>query len=327
MAGVGGDALGGVHGHRVPQMGVLAQVVPGQDGDGAVVETPRRDPSHGGVDGEDLPTLSVANRIGVGTTVGAGGDVGGVLAGDHHVADRDAVPARGGHGGRIVADPLGVDADVEGIGHLPPIGDEQTVAAGGDVGRPGRHGVVGHGDLIPDVQPLVAAVPAHCAAQRRRPTVADRQRGVALVVVVHPPHLRQALRPGQIGDQLGEGAAALGDRCELVLVTDQHDLGAGGRGHLQQPAQVLGADHAGLVDDDHGVGVEDLGAALEAAQQRVQGGAVVASLFADRDVDRAPGGSGHQNAFPGQVCGGAQRSQGVGFSGPCGGAERLYEPF
>ena len=117
------------------------------------------------------------------------------------------------------------------------------------------------------------------------------------------------MRPRQIGDQLGEGAAALRDRCELVLVTDQHDLRSGGGGPLQQPAQVLGADHAGLVDDDHGVGVEDLLAALEAAQQRVQGGPVIARLLAHRHVDRTPGGSGHQNAFPGVVCGGAQRSQ------------------
>ena len=146
-------------------------------------------------------------------------------------------------------------------------------------------------------------------------------------MIAHPPHLRQALRPRQISNELGEGAAALGDRCELVLVTDQHDLGAGGGGLLQQPAQVLGADHAGLVDDDHGVGVEDLLAALEAAQQRVQGGPVVAGLFAHRDVDRTPGGSGHQNAFPGPVRGGAQRPKGVGFPGPCRGAERLYEPF
>ncbi|SIN23693.1 Uncharacterised protein [Mycobacteroides abscessus subsp. abscessus] len=327
VAGVGGDALGGVHGHRVPQMGVLAQVIARQDRDRAVVETPRRDPPHIGVDGEDLPALSVANRIGVGTTVGAGGDVGGVLSGDHHVADRDAVTARGGHGGRIVADSLGVDADVDRIGHLPPIGDQQTVTAGDDVRPPGRHGVIGHGDLIPAVQPLVTAVPAHRAAQRRRPTVADRQRDVALVVIVHPPHLRQALRPRQIGDQLGEGAAALRDRRQLVLITNQHDLGAGAGGHLQQPAQVLSADHACLVDDDHGVDVEDLGAALEAAQHRVQGGPVVAGLLAHRHVDRTPGRSGHQNAFPGIVRRSAQRSQGVGFPGPCRGAERLYEPL
>lgn len=47
------------------------------------------------------------------------------------------------------------------------------------------------------------------------------------------------------------------------------------------------------------MGVEDLLAALEAAQQRVQRGPVVTGLLAHCHVDRTPGGSGHQNSFSG----------------------------
>ena len=194
-----------------------------------------------------------------------------------------------------------MNPNVDRIGYLPPIGNEQCVSAGGDVGLPRRPCVISHGDCVPGVEAVGAAIPAHGSAQRGRTALPYGQRGVALVVVVHPPHLGQSLGPGQIGDQLGEGAATLSDRCELVLVPDSHHLRPGGGGGVEQRAQVLGADHAGLVDDDQGVTIEDLGTALELTQQRIESGTLVASLLAHRHVDCTPGGSGHQNAFPGGI--------------------------
>ena len=74
VGGVGGDPLGRVHGDRVPVVNVLVEVVAGEDGAGAVVEAPRGDAVVVGVDGQDVPALSVAHRIGCGCV-----DVGGVV--------------------------------------------------------------------------------------------------------------------------------------------------------------------------------------------------------------------------------------------------------
>ena len=103
---------------------------------------------------------------------------------------------------------------------------------------------------IPAVQPVVGAVPADGAAHRCRAAVAQGQRGGAFVGVAHPPHLGQVLCPGQVGAELGEHAAAGLDRRQLMGVADQDGLGAGRGGGGQQLAQVVGADHAGLIDDD-----------------------------------------------------------------------------
>ena len=87
----------------------------------------------------------------------------------------------------------------------------------------------------------------------RRSAVAQRQGGGAFAGVAHPPDLREVLRPGQIGAQLGEHPAARFDRGQLVGVADQDGFGAGGRGGGQQFAQIAGADHGGLIDDHQGV--------------------------------------------------------------------------
>lgn len=126
------------------------------------------------------------------------------------------------------------------------------------------------------------------------------------------------MRPRQIGDQLGEGTAALSDRCELMFVTDKHHLRSGSGGRVQQHPQVLSADHARLVDDDQSVTVEDLGTALELTQQRIESVATIPGLLTHRDVDRTPGRSDHQNAFPGRIRGAAQCPQRVSFAGPAG---------
>ena len=109
---------------------------------------------------------------------------------------------------------------------------------------------------VPAVQPVVGAVPADGAAHRRRPAVAQCQRRAAFVGVAHPPHLREVLCPGQVGAELGEHAAAGFDRGQLVGVADQDRLGAGRGGGGQQLAQVVGADHGGLIDDDQRVRAE-----------------------------------------------------------------------
>ena len=119
-----------------------------------------------------------------------------------------------------------VEAAVERVGHLGGVADQQRVLAGGGVGLVGGQGVGGHGDRVAAVQAVMGAVPADGAAHRCRAAVAQRQRGGAFGGVAHPPHLRKVLRPGQVGAELGEHAAAGFDRGELVGVADQHGLGA-----------------------------------------------------------------------------------------------------
>jgi hypothetical protein len=61
----------------------------------------------------------------------------------------------------------------------------------------------------------------------------------------------------------------------LALVADQHDLGLGVGGVVEQPGEAAGVDHPGLVDDQHGaVGELPVAAALQVAQEAVDGVAV-----------------------------------------------------
>ena len=57
MGDLGGDALGGVHGNRIPVGDVPTQVVAGEGGAGTVIESAGGDPGVVGVNGEDLPAF------------------------------------------------------------------------------------------------------------------------------------------------------------------------------------------------------------------------------------------------------------------------------
>jgi len=80
VGGVGGDALGGVHGDGVAVGDVLAQVLTGKGGPGAIRQPARGDAMVFGVDGVDAPAVAVAHRVGglvdVGGVVDAQGRVG-----------------------------------------------------------------------------------------------------------------------------------------------------------------------------------------------------------------------------------------------------------
>ena len=84
-------------------------------------------------------------------------------------------------------------------------------------------------------------------AQLRQMT-ADNPR--AFLGIAHPPHLRNPLCPGQIRAEFGEHAAAGFDRGQLVRVADKDCFGARCCGGGKQLAQIVGAHHGGLIDDD-----------------------------------------------------------------------------
>ena len=74
------------------------------------------------------------------------------------------------------------------------------------------------------------------------------------------PRLLLAAVDDELGDPVAErvegGPKALLRRHlgELAVIADEHDLGAGGRGLVDDGGKVAGACHAGFVDDDHGRG-------------------------------------------------------------------------
>ena len=55
----------------------------------------------------------------------------------------------------------------------------------------------------------------------------------------------------EAASEAAEGAAGI-DLGELARVADEHDLGSGRFGVGEEPGELAGADHGGLVDHDHG---------------------------------------------------------------------------
>jgi hypothetical protein len=120
---------------------------------------------------------------------------------------------------------------------------------------------------------------------------------------------------GQPGGQGAEQAAGV-DLGQLVGVADQHDLDLLLLGVVEQPGELAGADHAGLVDHQHRPG---LAAASPSGGRRAGraagrgGGADAGGLL---QFERGPGGQRDPGdpdpgGFPG-VAGGVER---VGLAG------------
>jgi len=84
------------------------------------------------------------------------------------------MPARAGDGRRVGVDGLVVDAPVESVGHLLGVTHQQRVPAGGHIGAVGGQSVVGHGDRVAGVQPVMGGIPVHGAADGRRAAVPQR---------------------------------------------------------------------------------------------------------------------------------------------------------
>ena len=205
MAGVGGDALGGVHGGGIAQGDVVAHVVVVEDGAGVVGEAFGGDASGGGIEAGHPPPVAVTDLADVLTALAAraGSHINGgvVAAADDDVALADFLVAVCAHGGALDGQRV-VEAVVERVGHLGGVADQQRVFAGGPVGQVGVVRVGGHRDLVPGVQPAVGAIPADRFTQPVAVPVAQRQGGAAFVGVAHPPHLPR-------------GVGSRADRCTV----------------------------------------------------------------------------------------------------------------
>ncbi len=71
--------------------------------------------------------------------------------------------------------------------------------------------------------------------------------------------------------EAGEGAAGV-DGGELGGVTDEDQLRSSGGGVVEEPVEVAGADHPGLVDDHDVAGPEVTPAGVEVTEEPVQRG-------------------------------------------------------
>jgi hypothetical protein len=87
----------------------------------------------------------------------------------------------------------------------------------------------------------------------------------------------QSCNKARVAAEGAEPAAGV-DRRQLPVVADQHDLGLGLVGVVEQAAQFAAAEHAGLIDDQHGAGVQLLLSSVEVAQEPVAGGHLLEPL-------------------------------------------------
>jgi hypothetical protein len=68
------------------------------------------------------------------------------------------------------------------------------------------------------------------------------------------------------------------DRRQLPVIADQDHLGLGLVGVLEEAGKLAAADHAGLIDDQHGAGIQLLATMVEVAEEPVAGGHVLEPL-------------------------------------------------
>ena len=253
VRGLGGAALGGVHGAGISEGGVLLGVGGGNGerlAPGAVrLAAADLDLTVAAesVDPADLEDVAVGEPLPVG--------------GDHVVVEPglDPVPGLG-----VVAvgeaDPLRAGlpsvrlADLgEVLGGLPVefgdvglgLGDHQRVFPGVDVGGPVEHHVtdglvLGGGEDTP----LYLVV-----GDRFEVPVAEVEGSLLFPVGGEPVHLVQLQRAMPVSEQ-GEHAAGA-DRAELVFITHGDDAGAAAGSGVGQVQPVGGGDLAGLIQHDH----------------------------------------------------------------------------
>jgi len=246
---VGGDALGGVHGARVAELGGLGDVIAGQS-HGAVVLGVLDGQVAAVVDLQDGPAVAVLHPVG-----GRGAQPAVVLAGDDQLPDRRLVavgePAHWAAAGQLVGvgrvDPVqAVSAGllVQLADQIAGRGEHDRVQAGGAVGLPGGEDLLGHGGQVADVDPVAVEV----ETERLALALAQGQRRCALGGVGEPDELGQLQRAVGGSDVAQHAAGA--DRGELLVVTDQADAATALEDVGDSGVQGKGVGHARLVDHD-----------------------------------------------------------------------------
>jgi hypothetical protein len=143
--------------------------------------------------------------------------------------------------------------------------------------------------------------------------VPDQLQGLPLPSLVLPSVLHQLTGP-QAQSQGAEATASV-DRRQLPVIADQHHLGPGLVGVIQQASELAAADHAGLIDHQYRPVAEGLKAAVEVGQQPVAGGHVLEPLALQAHGGNAGRGGG-QEPVAVELPGVAGDAQGEGLARP-----------
>ena len=177
----------------------------------------------------------------------------------------------------------------------PPV--LQQGQGGGGLGVGGHH-------------PVMGPVGSHRLLDQPR---ADQLQGLAF------PGLLLAAVLDQLGGAQAEAegaeTAAGVDRGQLPVIANQHHLGLGLLGVLEQAGQLAAADHAGLIHHQHRAGVQLLPASVQVAQQPVAGGHLLEPLPLQAH-GRDPGRGRRQQPVAVQLPGMAGDAQGEGLARP-----------
>ena len=110
MGGVCRDALGGVHSDGIAVSDMVAQILPGKDHSGPVIEAVGRNAVALGVDGVDAPAVAIAYRVGCGAPPVETVTVGSLRRLMIRSPTVMRCPRSGGHSRRIAVGHLPVDA-------------------------------------------------------------------------------------------------------------------------------------------------------------------------------------------------------------------------
>jgi hypothetical protein len=128
-----------------------------------------------------------------------------------------------------------------------------------------------------------------------------------------PPVLHELAGPEAEAE--GAEATASVDGRQLPVIADQDHLGPGAVSVLEQPGELAAADHAGLIDHQHGACVQLLLSSVEVAEESVAGGHVLESLPLQAHGGD-PGRGRCQEPVAAQLPGMAGDAEGEGLAGP-----------
>ena len=246
---VGGDALGGVDGGRIPELGRLGHVVGGQPGGEVAAGVPDGEVAVS-ADVGDGPPVAVLHPI-----TAAESEAAVVAAGDDHIADAGQVPVgqldfAAGWG---VSESVGAGAVVEFGDQLAGGGEHDRVHPGGPVAGPGSEGVLGGGGQVADMNPTLVEV----EVQRGRVAVAESEGGGGFGGVGEAVQLGELEGAVGVFDVAEDAAGA--DGAELLVVPDQPNTATQRGDVLDDSVEGEGVGHPGFVDDHQGGSADPAG--------------------------------------------------------------------
>ena len=234
MHDVGGQALGGVDRGCVAELDVVGDVCRGQRRVESGAPVPHREDAV--LDAGDDPAVAVLDPVGA-----ADAERPVVAAGDHDIGD--ACLAVVGDPHRSSGEPpRGLRPQVERPHQLPRRSEHHAVTSARALAGPRIEYLVGTGDCIADVDPVVIEV----EAKSRRVAVAQIEGRLGFSWVGEADQLVEVERAVGGGDVTQYAAGT--DRGQLLVVPNEPYDGTTIDGVRDDPVESEGVGHAGLID-------------------------------------------------------------------------------